>query len=326
MRGCRLPWQPAVLITVVLQQTLPHGERTSSPPLPRRARYLPLFYFYAILSEPRTGALSPFGRYSLCEMARTKWTARASTGGKVPLREITTRAALRFAWVWGENGHDVHERSWHCINREFIYFEDRRNAERRPSLWEHTGAPTSQPCGTRYKKVLRHQVQASRQASIRRGGRVRRRGPTSLRAPCGGVRFCSPGAESLVHPRPLFPAAAHREPRRPDGVLLLRRPRMGRRAGLVLRRRSGLGSPSQGPTRKMLDCYQDIAFSVLRLGKGSGKVYRERLKELRDWYHRCALVLRDGRSLLEAFTSPERGCRHHHVPPGTSTCQGRTAS
>ena len=89
--------------------------------------------------EPRTGALWSFGGYSLCDMDWAKQTARASTGGKVPHREIATRAARRSAGIWRENGHDVRVRSSHRVNREFIDFEDRRNAELLPSLWEHAG-------------------------------------------------------------------------------------------------------------------------------------------------------------------------------------------
>ena len=72
-------------------------------------------------------------------------------------------------------------------------------------------------------------------------------------------------------------------------------------------RRNGLGSRSQRPTRKMLDCYQDIALPVLRLGKGSGKVNRERLEELGDWYHGRSLVRRDGCGLLAALASSNVG-------------------
>ncbi|CDF32842.1 unnamed protein product [Chondrus crispus] len=37
-------------------------------------------------------------------MARTRQTARASTGGKVPRRAIASKAARRSAAVWRENG------------------------------------------------------------------------------------------------------------------------------------------------------------------------------------------------------------------------------
>ncbi|CDF37833.1 unnamed protein product [Chondrus crispus] len=72
-------------------------------------------------------------------MARTRQTARASTGVKVPHRVIATKAARRSAGLWPENGQDVRERPSHRINREFIDFEDRRIAEHLSSLWEHAG-------------------------------------------------------------------------------------------------------------------------------------------------------------------------------------------
>ncbi|CDF33335.1 unnamed protein product [Chondrus crispus] len=72
-------------------------------------------------------------------MARTKQTARASTGGKVPRRAIATRAARRSAGVWRENGQDVTERASHGVNCPFIDFEDPSNAEHLPDLWKHAG-------------------------------------------------------------------------------------------------------------------------------------------------------------------------------------------
>ena len=90
-------------------------------------------------SESRTRGLLSFGRYSLCDMARTKQTARGSTGGKVSRREIETRAARRAAGVWRENGKEVRERSSHRVNSDYIDLDDRRNAEHETSLWEHTG-------------------------------------------------------------------------------------------------------------------------------------------------------------------------------------------
>ncbi|CDF38263.1 unnamed protein product [Chondrus crispus] len=72
-------------------------------------------------------------------MARTKQTARASTGGKVPRRAIATKAARRSAGLWRENGEEVRERASHRVNRPFIDFEDSRNAEHLSTLWEHAG-------------------------------------------------------------------------------------------------------------------------------------------------------------------------------------------
>ncbi|CDF38707.1 unnamed protein product [Chondrus crispus] len=72
-------------------------------------------------------------------MARTKQTARASTGGKVPRRAIATKAARRSAGMWRENGEEVRERASYRVNRPFIDFEDSRNAEHLPTLWEHAG-------------------------------------------------------------------------------------------------------------------------------------------------------------------------------------------
>ena len=154
-------------------------------------------------SEPRTGALWPFWRYSLCEMPRKKQTARTYTGGKVPCREIATRAARRSSGLWHEDGHDVRESSPDRINRKFIDFKDRRNAEHLPSPLEHGALRCLRPVVPGKRRLLPNQVQAIRQASIRRGGRIRHRGPTSLRVPCAGVRLGSPGAESLVHGRSL---------------------------------------------------------------------------------------------------------------------------
>ena len=41
--------------------------------------------------------------------------------------------------MWRENGQDVTERASHSENRPFIDFEDPRNAEHLPDLWEHAG-------------------------------------------------------------------------------------------------------------------------------------------------------------------------------------------
>ena len=71
-------------------------------------------------------------------MAPTKQAARASTGGKVPRREIATRAARGAAGIWRENGKEVRERSSHGVKRDYIYFDDRINAEHETSLGEHT--------------------------------------------------------------------------------------------------------------------------------------------------------------------------------------------
>ena len=72
-------------------------------------------------------------------MARTKKTARASTGGKAPRLALATKAARVSAGVWCENGQDVRERSSHRMNRDFIDFADSRNVDHLPSLWQHAG-------------------------------------------------------------------------------------------------------------------------------------------------------------------------------------------
>ena len=64
-------------------------------------------------SESRTRGLLSLGRYSLCDMARKKQTARASTGSKVSRREIATWAARRAADIWRSHKVFVFRRHAH---------------------------------------------------------------------------------------------------------------------------------------------------------------------------------------------------------------------